>query len=120
MKHDIPESFSLVKSPPPSQYQGPVLKPSLHGGFSGTESWIGLAQRMGIDWWITSALESNLGLSAIAQFVSAYPNSNFQGLGTGSLFKENFKIPYTVDGGFFKKKEEWAKPDSILKPLLGN
>jgi O-succinylbenzoate synthase len=68
-----------------------VLKPSLHGGFAGAEEWIFIAKQLGIRWWATSALESNLGLNAIAQWVSQFPESyDFpQGLGTGQLYKNN-------------------------------
>ncbi len=75
-----------------------VLKPSLHGGFSGTAEWIALASSLGIDYWITSALESNHGLAAIAQFAAQYENPIAQGLGTGSLFKNNFDVPLKVEG----------------------
>lgn len=66
-----------------------ILKPSLHGGLQGCSEWIELAEERGIQWWITSALESNVGLNMIAQFVSKYPISLHQGLGTGSLFVKN-------------------------------
>ncbi|MFM2039116.1 MAG: hypothetical protein RL432_2055 [Bacteroidota bacterium] len=67
-----------------------ILKPSLHGGFSGVQEWISLAEELGIGWWMTSALESNIGLNAIAQFAASYHLSTAQGLGTGGLFSENF------------------------------
>lgn len=67
-----------------------ILKPSLLGGFSKCNNWIREAQEQNIGWWATSALESNIGLSHIAQWVSQFPLSMHQGLGTGSLFKENF------------------------------
>lgn len=67
-----------------------VLKPSLHGGVSGVKHWISLAESLGIGWWITSALESNIGLSAIAQFAGNYRLTLAQGLGTGGLFINNF------------------------------
>jgi len=66
-----------------------ILKPSLHGGIQGCQEWIELAHEKNIEWWITSALESNVGLSAIAQFVSNYSPELFQGLGTGSLYVQN-------------------------------
>ncbi len=75
-----------------------VLKPSLHGGFSGVEEWIRLAEEREIGWWITSALESNLGLAAITQFAAQYQNPLAQGLGTGELFKNNFDTPLKREG----------------------
>lgn len=66
-----------------------ILKPSLVGGFKSTEGWINIAQTYGVGWWITSALESNVGLSAIAQFTFATGNKMPQGLGTGSLYSNN-------------------------------
>ncbi|MCU7614947.1 o-succinylbenzoate synthase [Chryseobacterium sp. GMJ5] len=67
-----------------------ILKPSLVGGFSGTDEWIFLAEKQNIDWWITSALESNIGLNAIAQYTFTKNNKMPQGLGTGGLFTNNF------------------------------
>ncbi len=66
-----------------------VIKPSLHGGFSGGGEWIAEAGRMGIGWWVTSALESNVGLNAIAQWCATLRNPMPQGLGTGLLFTDN-------------------------------
>ncbi len=66
-----------------------ILKPSLHGGISGTQEWISLAEERGIAWWMTSALESNIGLNAICQLAGEYDNELPQGLGTGSLYKNN-------------------------------
>ena len=62
-----------------------ILKPSLLGGFMESDHWIKLAEERNIGWWVTSALESNLGLNAISQFVGQYPNLSYQGLGTGSF-----------------------------------
>jgi L-alanine-DL-glutamate epimerase-like enolase superfamily enzyme len=76
-----------------------ILKPSLHGGFSGTQEWITLADEYNIPWWITSALESNIGLSAIAQFTAQYPIHRPQGLGTGSLFQSNFDSTMYIQNG---------------------
>jgi len=66
-----------------------VLKPSLHGGFCGTQEWIDIAQELQIGWWITSALESNTGLNAIAQWTYLQNNNLPQGLGTGRLYINN-------------------------------
>lgn len=89
-----------------------VLKPSLHGGFIGCEEWITLATQAGIGWWITSYLESSIGLNAIAQFVSQYPNLPYQGLGTGNLYKKNIKSPLETSRGclVYKKEKEWNSP----------
>ena len=86
-----------------------ILKPSLVGGFRGSEEWITIAEQENIDWWITSALESNVGLNAIAQWTYTLNNKNPQGLGTGSLFKNNFKSPLEVHNGslFYNKGEKW-------------
>lgn len=68
-----------------------ILKPSLIGGFSGSDEWISLAENMRIGWWITSALESNIGLNAIAQYTFSKNPKTPQGLGTGGLFTNNFE-----------------------------
>ncbi|WP_295202934.1 o-succinylbenzoate synthase [uncultured Chryseobacterium sp.] len=67
-----------------------ILKPALVGGFRGCDEWIELAEKKNIDWWITSALESNIGLNAIAQYTYTKKNNKPQGLGTGGLFTNNF------------------------------
>jgi o-succinylbenzoate synthase len=66
-----------------------ILKPSLVGGFKGSEEWIYLANKNNINWWVTSALESNIGLNAIAQWTYTLQNKLPQGLGTGGLFTNN-------------------------------
>ena len=66
-----------------------ILKPSLHGGIAGCEEWIRLAEERKIGWWITSALESNIGLDAIAQWCGSLGTTLPQGLGTGLLFTDN-------------------------------
>jgi len=75
-----------------------ILKPSLIGGFSGSDEWIDLAEKNNIGWWITSALESNIGLNAIAQYTYLKQNSMPQGLGTGGLFTNNFVTPLILKG----------------------
>lgn len=75
-----------------------ILKPSLIGGFSGSDEWIDLAEKNNIDWWITSALESNIGLNAIAQYTYNKKNPMPQGLGTGGLFTNNFPSPLILKG----------------------
>ena len=76
-----------------------ILKPSLIGGFAGSKEWIKFAEQNKCGWWITSALESNIGLSAIAQFTHTLQSSLPQGLGTGSLFTNNFTSPLEVKNG---------------------
>lgn len=83
-----------------------ILKPSLIGGFAGTDEWITLAEQIDCGWWITSALESNIGLNAIAQYTYKKQNQLPQGLGTGSLFTNNLQSPLTVESGFLKMNRD--------------
>lgn len=76
-----------------------ILKPALVGGFHGSEDWISRAEDKGIKWWVTSALESNLGLNAIAQWTYSLKTKVTQGLGTGGLFTNNFESPLLVKNG---------------------
>lgn len=73
-----------------------ILKPSLHGGISGGNEWIAEAEKQHIGWWITSALESNIGLNAIAQWCATFRNPLPQGLGTGLLFTDNIEMPLEI------------------------
>ena len=78
-----------------------ILKPSLHGGMQGCREWIDTARDMGIGSWITSALESNIGLNAIAQFAADVYGDHItmpQGLGTGQLFTDNIPMPLEIRG----------------------
>ena len=87
-----------------------ILKPSLHGGMKGSKEWIELANQRGIGSWITSALESNIGLNAIAHFAAKTYGSNIkmpQGLGTGQLFTDNIKMPIEI-----RKDALWFSPNS--------
>lgn len=79
-----------------------ILKPSLIGGYKGATEWIDVANEYNIKWWVTSALESNVGLNAIAQWTYTLENKMPQGLGTGSLFTNNFKCPLFVENGKLK------------------
>ena len=72
------------------------FKPSLHGGLAGGEEWIAEAEKLNIGWWITSALESNIGLNAIAQWCATFQNPLPQGLGTGLLFTDNVEMPLEI------------------------
>ena len=76
-----------------------ILKPSLVGGFAGSKEWVNLAEENNSGWWITSALESNIGLNAIAQFTYILQSNLPQGLGTGSLFTNNIQSPLEVKKG---------------------
>ncbi|MCS6969169.1 MAG: o-succinylbenzoate synthase [Cytophagales bacterium] len=77
-----------------------ILKPSLLGGFQATAQWIALAEERSIGWWITSALESNIGLNAICQFTAQYQPALPQGLGTGQLYYNNIGAPLQVRAGY--------------------
>ncbi|HSV87640.1 MAG TPA: o-succinylbenzoate synthase [Bacteroidales bacterium] len=75
-----------------------VLKPGLLGGFASTTQWAEMADKLGIKWWVTSALESNIGLNAIAQWTFRNAGSMHQGLGTGQLFTNNVSSPLVNEG----------------------
>ncbi len=93
-----------------------VLKPTLLGGMAVTKEWIELAKQANIGWWITSALESNIGLNAICQFTFDNKIPDFeQGLGTGKLYKNNVASPLVVESGFihYSHQKKWDNlPDS--------
>ncbi|WP_109674966.1 o-succinylbenzoate synthase [Dyadobacter jejuensis] len=93
---DYRKKFDLLKKVKPPFI---ILKPSLLGGFQQTAEWIEIAGRLGIDWWVTSALESNVGLNAIAQFTAQYGNGLPQGLGTGQLYTNNIDASLVVRKG---------------------
>ena len=86
-----------------------ILKPTLVGGFLGSDSWITLAGHQGIGWWVTSALESNVGLNAIAQYTYTKQNPLPQGLGTGVLFNNNVNSPLCVANGklYYDTVKQW-------------
>jgi o-succinylbenzoate synthase len=86
-----------------------ILKPTLHGGISGCEEWIDLATSMGTGWWLTSALESNVGLNAICQYAASHLISLPQGLGTGAIYQNNIDSPLTVSDGhiFYDESKQW-------------
>ena len=85
-----------------------ILKPGILGGFSITGHWIELAESMDIGWWITSALESNLGLNAIAQWTWQKGISRPQGLGTGALYTNNIRSPLEMRG-----EQLWYRPGTL-------
>lgn len=103
---DVTEKEKLLQTIRP-QYI--ILKPSLVGGFGGSQEWIEMAESLGIGWWITSALESNIGLNAIAQWTHTLENSMPQGLGTGSLYTNNIDSPLVVQNGqlLYAKDKGW-------------
>lgn len=86
-----------------------ILKPSFVGGFRGTSEWISLAEKHKIGWWITSALESNIGLNAIAQWTFLQHSLMPQGLGTGGLYINNFDCPLEVKNGalWYNNDMDW-------------
>jgi len=86
-----------------------ILKPSFVGGFRGTQEWISLAEKYNIGWWITSALESNIGLNAIAQWTFLQNSDMPQGLGTGALYTNNFDCPLEVLNGqlWYNNSKNW-------------
>lgn len=94
-----------------------ILKPALIGGFCGGEEWINLAEKENIGWWATSALESNIGLNAIAQWTFLQNTNRPQGLGTGGLFTNNFTSPLKVEAGSleYDPNIEW---ESVSNKLL--
>ena len=86
-----------------------ILKPTLMGGFKSSEEWIQLAESRQMAWWMTSALESNIGLNAIAQFTAKHQVSLPQGLGTGQLFHNNIDSPLSIKKGhiFYNQQKKW-------------
>jgi L-alanine-DL-glutamate epimerase-like enolase superfamily enzyme len=82
-----------------------IFKPSLLGGFKATEEWISIAGIHGVNWWVTSALESNIGLNAISQWAYTLKNELPQGLGTGQLYTNNIPSPLIVENA-----KLWYKP----------
>ncbi len=86
-----------------------ILKPGLHGGFALSDKWIAIAEEKNIGWWATSALESNIGLNAIAQWAASKELKMPQGLGTGSLYSNNIPSPLSLEGDqlFYAQSKEW-------------
>lgn len=89
-----------------------ILKPTLVGGILETREWIKLAEERGIGWWMTSALESNIGLNAIAQLTSIYNPTIPQGLGTGKLYHNNLESPLEIKSGLIRYSlgKSWEEP----------
>lgn len=86
-----------------------ILKPSLIGGFKQSEEWIRLAEKQNVDWWITSALESNIGLNAIAQWTFTLNSKLPQGLGTGQLYHNNIPSPLEIENAklYYRNEKNW-------------
>lgn len=91
-----------------------IIKPSLLGGLAKSILWIEMAKEKNIDWWVTSALESNIGLNAISQWTYSLNNQMPQGLGTGQLFSNNIKSPLIINNG----RLEYTLEDWDLSPIL--
>jgi len=103
---DIASKINLMEQIQPKYI---ILKPSLVGGIFGCNEWISLANQNNSQWWITSALESNIGLNAIAQYTYSLGNNLPQGLGTGGLFVNNFDSPLGIEKGclYYDPKKKW-------------
>ncbi len=110
----VTEKIKLLQTTMP-QYI--ILKPSLLGGLGHCHEWIDLAQDLGIGWWITSALESNIGLNAIAQWTYSLRTDMVHGLGTGSLYVNNIDSPLRVQSGnlYYKRSGEW--PPGLIQEI---
>ncbi|WP_421877702.1 o-succinylbenzoate synthase [Marinoscillum sp.] len=106
--HETSRRLELLKMIHP---QFIILKPTLIGGLQATMDWIKVAQNLGIGWWLTSALESNIGLNAIAQFAGEFPDNGYQGLGTGQLYSNNVVSPLEINGEFlgYNQSVNWEK-----------
>lgn len=103
---DVTEKQKLIQTIKP-QYA--IFKPSLIGGFKGTEEWKNICESQDVAWWITSALESNIGLNAISQWTYNLKPELPQGLGTGGLYTNNFESPLKVKNGRiqYDNSQDW-------------
>ena len=106
--NDIEEKKELISTIKPHYI---VLKPSLTGGWQASQEWIDIAGSTGTGYWVTSALESNIGLNAIAQWTATLNKGIIHGLGTGKLYKNNIKSPLVVEKGFlyYDKNKKWEQ-----------
>lgn len=86
-----------------------IFKPTLVGGLRSCKEWISIAEELNIGWWITSALESNIGLNAISQFTAEYNTDISHGLGTGKLYDNNIPSPLTIENGeiYYRSPFTW-------------
>ncbi|MDO6491540.1 MULTISPECIES: o-succinylbenzoate synthase [unclassified Cellulophaga] len=94
-----------------------ILKPSLVGGFKGCQEWVTIAEKYNIGWWVTSALESNIGLNAIAQWTYSLQSKMPQGLGTGSLYTNNFNSPLEVSNGAISYRNNLDWQQNLIEDL---
>ncbi|MDE6322893.1 MAG: o-succinylbenzoate synthase [Paramuribaculum sp.] len=108
--NDPEEKYKLLSAVKPAYI---ILKPALCGGFSGASEWISVGELLDVGWWVTSALESNVGLNAIAQWVSGYSPAMPQGLGTGQLYVNNIASPVFQTGEVLKYdiNKHWIIPE---------
>lgn len=92
-----------------------ILKPTLVGGLNSCKEWIEIAESLNIGWWITSALESNIGLNAISQYTAQYKTSMHQGLGTGQLYHNNIPSPLEITNGEinYRNSNLWALDNAV-------
>lgn len=97
-----------------------VLKPSLIGGYSAAKNWLDLAAKYRCGSWVTSSLESNIGLLALAQWTAKQDLIGYQGLGTGKLLAQNFPIPASVEAGTLSmlNTKPWSEPYELLVDYL--
>jgi L-alanine-DL-glutamate epimerase-like enolase superfamily enzyme len=95
-----------------------VVKPTLVGGLAAADEWAELADAMSIDWWANSALESNIGLNAIAQWISARRPDRVQGLGTGQLYTNNLSAPIRLEGIglIYDNEQSWDLSPIFTEP----
>ncbi len=105
-KHPVENKHKLLRIIRP-QYL--VLKPGVLGGIRSCEEWIELAEAEGIGWWITSSLETNIGLNHIAQWTYTLDNPTHHGLSTGSLFENNIESPLALAGEklYYFPRKKW-------------
>lgn len=111
--HGLEEKIHLLEQIRPPFI---ILKPTLLGGIQSTRTWIQLAEERGIGWWMTSALESNIGLNAIAQLTSTCLPDLPQGLGTGQLYHNNIDSPLTINNGklVYDQTQTWGEIQSFF------
>lgn len=113
--NDTTEKIAMLEEIKPHYI---ILKPTLHGGFKGCEEWIRLANERNIGSWITSALESNIGLNAIAQWAASFNPTIPQGLGTGALFTDNIDMPLEIIGdSLYINAKEFRSTESIINSI---
>ena len=110
--YDYPEKEKMLRLINPKYI---ILKPGLLGGLKASAEWIGLAAENGTGWWVTSALESNIGLNAIAQWTCTLGNKMVQGLGTGQIYENNIPSPLTIREGklFYDTGKNWDTKDIL-------